>query len=192
MASATIRISIHPRRGHRPSRSSSTREQSLRGGSGSLLAVSIGCFQPSPTAGDNTTIFIEQNAERVMKLMLRIEKFFDVLMSFATLVGFASTAFLAWTFLNTKPGPITSGTSNIGVPGFSLAQYPTLIIQGVPFFWNLLQPSDTISRPHISFGETHHTISRGKELLPHAPHLMHTQPTPTPTSPRLRQTDSSQ
>ncbi|OLE71618.1 hypothetical protein AUF78_01220 [archaeon 13_1_20CM_2_51_12] len=157
-----------------------------------MLAASIGWFQPSPTAGDNTTIFIEQNAERVMKLILRIEKFFDVLMSFATLVGFASTAFLAWTFLNTKPGPITSGTSNIGVPGFSLAQYPTLIIQGVPFFWNLLQPSDTISRPHISFGETHHTISRGKELLPHAPHLMHTQPTPTPTAPRLRQTESSQ
>src|SRR2546425_6985523 len=65
----------------------------------------------------------------------KVEKVFDVLMSFATLVGFASTAVLAWTFLNTEPGPITSGTSNVGVPGFSLAQYPTLIIQGVPFFW---------------------------------------------------------
>src|SRR2546422_1753907 len=192
MASATIRISIHPRRGHRPSRSSSTREQSLRGGSGSMLAASIGWFQPSPTAGDNTTIFIEQNAERVMKLILRIEKFFDVLMSFATLVGFASTAFLAWTFLNTKPGPITSGTSNIGVPGFSLAQYPTLIIQGVPFFW-IFFSLVTLSAGHTYRSVKHITLSvAGKGYFPHAPHLMHTQPTPTPTAPRLRQTEPNQ
>ena len=30
-----------------------------------------------------------------MKIILKIEKFFDILMNFATLVGFASTAFLA-------------------------------------------------------------------------------------------------
>src|SRR5207245_11100765 len=75
-----------------------------------------------------------RDALSIMGKIHRVEKFFDVLMSFATLVGFASTAILAWTFLNTKPGTITSGTSNLGVAGFSLAQYPTLIIQGVPFF----------------------------------------------------------
>ena len=96
----------------------------------------------------------------------KLEKFFDVLMSFATLVGFASTAVLAWTFLNTKPGPITSGTSNVGVPGFSLAQYPTLIIQGVPFFWIFFSLVNAIGGSHLSFGKTHSTIDRRKELLP--------------------------
>ena len=95
----------------------------------------------------------------------KLEKFFDVLMSFATLVGFASTAVLAWTFLNTKPGPITSGTSNVGVPGFSLAQYPTLIIQGVPFFWIFFSLVNAIGGSHLSFGKTHRTIDRWKELL---------------------------
>jgi len=157
-----------------------------------VSAASIGWFQPYPTAGDNTTIFREQNAERVMKLILRIEKFFDVLMSFATLVGFASTAFLAWTFLNTKPGPITSGTSNIGVPGFSLAQYPTLIIQGVPFFW-IFFSLVTLSAGHTYRSVKHIILSvAGKSYFPHAPHLMHTQPTPTPTAPRLRQTEPNQ
>src|SRR2546426_4383616 len=186
-----IRISSHPRRGHRPSRSSSTREQSLRGGSGSMLAASIGCFQPSPTAGDNTTIFIERNAERVMKLILRIEKFFDVLMSFATLVGFASTAFLAWTFLNTRPGPITSGTSNIGVPGFSLAQYPTLIIQGVPFFW-IFFSLVTLSAGHTKrFVKNIALLSARKSYFPQAPHLMSAQPNPPPTSPKRMQIDTN-
>src|SRR5207245_11070183 len=95
----------------------------------------------------------------------KLEKFFDVLMSFATLVGFASTAVLAWTFLNTKPGPITSGTSNVGVPGFSLAQYPTLIIQGVPFFWIFFSLVNAIGGSHLSFCKTHPTIHSLKKLL---------------------------
>src|SRR2546427_3049294 len=90
----------------------------------------------------------------------KVEKVFDVLMSFATLVGFASTAVLAWTFLNAEPGPITSGTSNVGVPGFSLAQYPTLIIQGVPFFWIFF------SLVTLSAGATH--LSCKKNITSHA------------------------
>lgn len=130
--------------------------------------------------------------EGIMGKIHRVEKFFDVLMSFATLVGFASTAVLAWTFLNTKPGPITSGTSNLGVAGFSIAQYPTLIIQGVPFFW-IFFSLVTLSAGHTYRSVKHIALSIvGKNYFPHAPHLMHTQPTPTPTAPRLRQSEPSQ
>src|SRR2546422_6609644 len=129
---------------------------------------------------------------RVMKLILRIEKFFDVLMSFATLVGFASTAVLAWTFLNAEPGPITSGTSNVGVPGFSLAQYPTLIIQGVPFFW-IFFSLVTLSAGHTHSSVKHIVLSiAGKSYFPQSPPLMRNQPTPTPTAPKLRQTEPNQ
>jgi len=105
----------------------------------------------------------------IMGKIHKVEKFFDVLMSFATLVGFASTAILAWTFLNTKPGPITSGTSNLGVLGFSLAQYPTLIIQGVPFFW-IFFSLVTLSAGHIYRSVKHIALSiAGKSYFPHAP-----------------------
>ena len=127
-----------------------------------------------------------------MKIILRIEKFFDVLMSFATLVGFASTAYLTWIFLNTKDLAITPGTSNVGVPGFSIAQYPTLIIQGVPFFW-IFFSLVTLSAGHTYRAAKHIILSlAGKSYFPHAPHLLHTQPTPTPTAPRIRQTEPSQ
>ena len=107
-----------------------------------------------------------------MGKILKLEKVFDVLMSFATLVGFASTAVLAWTFLNTKPGPITSGTSNVGVPGFSLAQYPTLIIQGVPFFW-IFFSLVTLSAGHTYRSVKHIVLSiAGKSYFPQVPHLM--------------------
>lgn len=153
---------------------------------------SIRRFRLSNLTSDNTTICIEQYAERVMKLILRIEKFFDILMSFATLVGFASTAFLAWTFLHTDPGPITTGSSNVGVAGFSIAQYPTLIIQGVPFFW-IFFSLVTLSAGHTYRSVKHIALSiAGKSYFPHAPHLMRAvQPTSTPTAPRIQQTDSS-
>jgi len=133
-----------------------------------------------------------RDALSIMGKIHRVEKFFDVLMSFATLVGFASTAILAWTFLNTKPGPITSGTSNLGVAGFSLAQYPTLIIQGVPFFW-IFFSLVTLSAGHTYRSVKHIVLSiAGKSYFPHAPHLMRTQPIPTPTAPKLRQTEPHQ
>lgn len=122
-----------------------------------------------------------------MKVILKVEKFFDVLMSFATIVGFVSTAILVWIFLHTEPGPITPGTSSVGVGGFSLAQEPTLIIQGVPFFW-IFFSLVTLSAGHTYRAAKHIILSvAGKSYFPHAPHLMHTQPMPTPAAPRLRQ-----
>jgi hypothetical protein len=127
-----------------------------------------------------------------MALVHRIEKFFDVLMSFATIVGFVSTGVLVWIFLNTKDPVITNGTSNVGVPGFSIAQYPTLIIQGVPFFW-IFFSLVTLSAGHTYRAAKHIILTiAGKTYFPHAPHLMHTQPTPTPTAPRMRQTEPNQ
>jgi len=69
-----------------------------------------------------------------MRVLLKVEKFFDLLMSFASIVGFASTAYLVWIFLHTPP-TVQVGTSNLGVSGLSVAQTSTIVIQGVPFFW---------------------------------------------------------
>ena len=128
-----------------------------------------------------------------MAFIHRVEKFFDVMMSFATLVGFVSTAILAYTFLNTKPGPITTGSSNLGIAGFSVGQFPTLVIQGVPFFW-IFFSLVTLSAGHTYRAAKHIILeAAGKHYFPHAPHLMRAvQPTPTPTAPKIRQTDPNQ
>lgn len=132
-----------------------------------------------------------ENASFVMAFIHRVEKFFDVMMSFATLVGFVSTAILAWTFLNTKPGPITTGSSNLGIAGFSVGQFPTLVIQGVPFFW-IFFSLVTLSAGHTYRAAKHIILeAAGKHYFPHAPHLMKAvQPLPTPTAPRMQQADS--
>jgi len=57
----------------------------------------------------------------IMGKIHKVEKFFDVLMSFATLVGFASTAYLVWIFLNTPPTIVVS-TTTVGAPG--IVGYP--------------------------------------------------------------------
>jgi hypothetical protein len=127
-----------------------------------------------------------------MALIHKIEKFFDVLMSFATIVGFVSTGILVWIFLNTKDPTVTQGTSNVGVAGFSIAQYPTLIIQGVPFFW-IFFSLVTLSAGHTYRAAKHIILTiAGKSYFPHAPHLLHTQPSPTPTAPRMRQSEPNQ
>jgi hypothetical protein len=124
-----------------------------------------------------------------MALIHKVEKFFDVLMSFAPIVGFVSTGILVWIFLNTKDPTITNGTSNVGVAGFSIAQYTTLIIQGVPFFW-IFFSLVTLSAGHTYRAAKHIILTiAGKSYFPHAAHLMNTQPTPTPTAPRMRQTE---
>ena len=127
-----------------------------------------------------------------MALIHRVEKFFDVLMSFATIVGFISTAILVWTFLNTQPGPIQTGTTNVGFAGVSYSK-ETLIIQGVPFFW-IFFSLVTLSAGHTYRAAKHIILTAvGKSYFPHAPHLMHhTQPTATPTAPMLRQAESDQ
>lgn len=126
-----------------------------------------------------------------MKWLLRIEKFFDVLMSFATLVGFVSTAYLIWIFIHAPP-TVAVGTENVGVQGLSLAQENTVVIQGIPFFW-VFTSLISLSAGHTYRSAKHLLLTlAGKNYFPHAPHLHHVQPTTTPTAPRLRQAESSQ
>ena len=126
-----------------------------------------------------------------MRVLLKVEKFFDLLMSFASIVGFASTAYLVWIFLHTPP-TVQVGTSNLGVSGLSVAQTSTIVIQGVPFFW-VFTSLISLSAGHTYRAAKHLILSlAGKNYFPHAPHLIHTQPTPAPTAPKLRQTETNQ
>jgi len=126
-----------------------------------------------------------------MRVLLKVEKFFDLLMSFASIVGFASTAYLVWIFLHTPP-TVQVGTSNLGVSGLSVAQTSTIVIQGVPFFW-VFTSLISLSAGHTYRAAKHLILSlAGKNYFPHAPHLMHTQPTPALTPPKLRQTETNQ
>jgi hypothetical protein len=79
----------------------------------------------------------------------KIEKFFDVLMSFATLVGFASTAYLVWIFLNTPPTIVVT-TTNVGAPG--IVGYPVRDICDTrgPVLLDIYQSDFSLSRTHIS------------------------------------------
>jgi hypothetical protein len=127
----------------------------------------------------------------IMGKIHKVEKFFDVLMSFATLVGFASTAYLVWIFLNTPPTIVVS-TTNVGAPGIVGYPVQTYVIQGVPFFW-IFTSLISLSAGHTYRAAKHLILTlAGKHYFPHAPHLMNTQPAPTPTAPRLRQTESNQ
>ena len=131
------------------------------------------------------------DALSIMGKIHKVEKFFDVLMSFATLVGFASTAYLVWIFLNTPPTIVVS-TTTVGAPGIVGYPVQTYVIQGVPFFW-IFTSLISLSAGHRYRAAKHLILTlAGKHYFPHAPHLMQTQPTPTPTAPRLRQTEPNQ
>jgi|SRR6266571_4089087 len=126
-----------------------------------------------------------------MKWLLRIERLFDVLMSLATLVGFASTAYLILIFIHAPP-TLAVGTENVGVQGFSLVEENTVVIQGITFFW-IFTSLISLSAGHTYRSAKHLLLSlAGKNYFPHAPHLHHVQPTLTPTSPKLRQSESNQ
>ena len=126
-----------------------------------------------------------------MKVLLKIERAIDLLMSLATVVGFISTAYLVLIFLQSPPS-VSVGAANIGAGGISVAQKNTVIIQGIPFFW-ILTSIVSLSAGHVYRAGKHLVLGlAGKNYFPHAPHLMHTQPTPTPTAPKLRQADTSQ
>src|SRR5260370_1867967 len=111
----------------------------------------------------------------------KVEKFFDVLMSFAPLVGFASTAYLVWIFLNTPPTIVVS-TTNVGAPGIVGYPVQTYVIQGVPFFWIF---TSLIS---LSAGHTYPAANplilplAGKHNFPHPPPPITTH-TPPPHPP---------
>jgi hypothetical protein len=126
-----------------------------------------------------------------MGLIHRVERFFDLLMSLATLVGFFSTAYLVWIFIHTQP-TVAVGTENVGVSGLSIAQENTVVIQGIPFFW-VLTSLVSLSAGHVYRSGKHLVLGLvGKNYFPHAPHLHHVQPTQTPTAPQLRQTEPGQ
>src|SRR5690242_10380625 len=121
----------------------------------------------------------------------KVEKFFDVLMSFASLVGFASTAYLVWIFLNTPPTIVVT-TTNVVAPGIIGYPVQTYVIQGVPFFW-IFTSLISLSAGHASRSGRRLSLTlAGTHCVPHAPPLMNAQPTPTTTAPGLRQTESSQ
>ena len=125
-----------------------------------------------------------------MGFLAKFEKTIDLLMSLATLVGFASTAYLVWIFIHAPPS-IQVGTENVGVQGISIAQENTVYIQGIPFFW-ILTSLISLSAGHVYRAGKHLVLElAGKHYFPHAPHLMRAvQPTPTLTAPRMAQTDS--
>lgn len=124
-----------------------------------------------------------------MGILAKFEKAIDMLMSLATLVGFASTAYLVWTFIHAPP-TVTFGTENVGAGGISIAQQNTVYIQGIPFFW-VLTSLISLSAGHVYRAGKHLVLElAGKHYFPHAPHLMKAvQPTPAPTAPKIRQTD---
>ncbi len=127
----------------------------------------------------------------VMGILLKFEKFIDLLMSLATLVGFASTAYLVWIFLRTPPS-VQFGTENVGVQGIYSTTENTVYIQGIPFFW-ILTSLISLSAGHVYRAGKHLVLElAGKSYFPHAPHMMRTQPTPTPTAPKVRQTEQNQ
>ena len=128
-------------------------------------------------------------AEMAMGFLAKFEKAVDLLMSLATVAGFVSTAYLVFVFIRTPPS-VQFGTENIGAQGINLATENTVYIQGIPFFW-ILTSLISLSAGHVYRAGKHLVLeAAGKHYFPHAPHLMKAvQPTPSPTAPRIRQTD---
>lgn len=127
-----------------------------------------------------------------MGFLAKFEKFIDLMMSLATVVGFASTAYLVWIFIHAPPS-IALGTENVGAAGINIVSENTVYIQGIPFFW-VLTSLVSLSAGHVYRSAKHLALElAGKHYFPHAPHLMKAvQPTPTPTAPMIRQTDPNQ
>jgi hypothetical protein len=126
-----------------------------------------------------------------MGALAKLERGIDLLMSLATLLGFASTAYLVWLFIHAPPS-VQVGTENIGAGGISIASENTVYIQGIPFFW-ILTSLISLSAGHVYRAGKHLVLeAAGKHYFPHAPHLMKAvQPTPTPTAPSILQTDAN-
>lgn len=69
-----------------------------------------------------------------MGFLVRFERVIESLMSLISLIGFASTLFLLYTFLTTPPITTVTETS-VGVQGVYSYKITNIVIQGVPFFW---------------------------------------------------------
>jgi hypothetical protein len=66
--------------------------------------------------------------------LVRFERIIESLMSLISLIGFASTLILLYTFLTTPPITTVTETS-VGVQGVYSYKITNIVIQGVPFFW---------------------------------------------------------
>src|SRR2546422_8282665 len=111
-----------------------------------------------------------------MKLLSKIEKFIDILMSFSTLIGFCSTLYLVWLFINTPP-QITVSTTNVGAPGIPGYKITSYVIQGVPFFWIFTSPV-SLSAGHPPKFSKQLILSNFRREPGYKPHKVHVPPPP--------------
>src|SRR2546426_7698564 len=125
-----------------------------------------------------------------MRVLLKVERFFDLLMSFASIVGFASTAYLVWIFLHTPP-TVQVGTSNLGVSGLSVAQTSTIVIQGVPFFWVFTSLISLSAGHTYRAGQASDPVFGREELLP-SRSTSHAHSADSGTDPSKTKTDRNQ
>jgi hypothetical protein len=104
--------------------------------------------------------------------LVRFERIVESLMSLISLVGFASTLILLYTFLTTPPITTVTETA-VGVQGVYTYKVTNIVIQGVPFFWVFT------SLLSLSAG---HTYKSAKHLFLHAqgkhppPHIADPRP----------------
>ncbi len=123
-----------------------------------------------------------------MKLVVKVERFFDGLMSFATLIGFCSTLYLVWIFINTPP-QIVITTTNVGAPGIANYQVKSYAIQGVPFFW-IFTSLISLSAGHTYRAAKHLLLSiTGKNPF-YNPHMPHVLIAPKPATPKVPQMET--
>lgn len=123
-----------------------------------------------------------------MKVLTKIERAFDVLMSFASLIGFCSTLYLVWIFINTPPQIVVT-TTTVGAPGVIGYPVKTYVIQGVPFFW-IFTSLISLSAGHTYRSAKHLLLSitgRNPMYNPHAPHILIA---PKPSTPKIVQADN--
>ena len=123
-----------------------------------------------------------------MKLLSTIEKFIDILMSFSTLIGFCSTLYLVWLFINTPP-QITISTSNVGAPGIPGYKVTSYVIQGVPFFW-IFTSLVSLSAGHTYRSAKHLVLTiTGKNPI-YNPHNAHVLIASKPITPKIAQAET--
>ncbi len=93
-----------------------------------------------------------------MRLLVKLERLVESLMSLVSLAGFFSTLYLLFVFLTTPP-EIVITQSGVGVQGIYQYTIKNITIQGVPFFWVFT------SLVSLSAG---HTYNSAKHLFLHA------------------------
>lgn len=122
------------------------------------------------------------------EVAFKIEKFIDILMSFSTLIGFCSTLYLVWLFINTSP-QITVSTTNVGAPGIPGYKITSYVIQGVPFFW-IFTSLVSLSAGHTYRSAKHLILTISGRNPVYNPHNAHVLIAPKPITPQISQVDT--